>query len=268
MRTFISYSRPKLDRRLAACAVALALCFIAATKVDAAVDDQKELSALSEQERFERGLIEIHYPPDYLSPYKERRASWAPVFGVNYANVVPVGFVSDFIDAAGHTADYGEIFGSAAIPMFSYFGGVQFNLGGVSIGPILGMTMGQLAGGNFSTSLRVNIKSIGANINLDSVMKEPYVVPTFSFSVNTAEYTETSGTDQSTAVTTPFMAYTVGALIQLNWLDPDGAFASLKESGLNNTYLHIFGGQFMASSGESTSFASNFAMGAGVRLEF
>lgn len=266
MRTLISTSRPKLDRRLAACAVALALCFFAVTKVDAAVDEeQAALAKLTEQERFERGLIEIHYAPDYLSPYKERRASWAPVFGLNYANVVPVGFVTDLPSANGD-AEYGAIFGSAAMPMFSYFGGVQFNLGGISIGPTVGMAMGEVGGG--TRTLRLNVKSAGITANLDSIMNEPYVVPTFSFAINVADYAETNDADTSSAGTTPFMSYTVGALIQLNWIDPDGAFEGLKESGLNNTFVHLYGGQFMASSGDSTSFASNFSLGAGVRLEF
>ncbi len=267
MRTLISTSRPKLDCRLAACAVALICCLIAVTRAEGAVEAARA-PAMSEQERFERGLIEVHYPPDYLSPYKERRSSWAPIFGVSYENVVPVGFVSDVLDPQGNSYDYESLFGSAALPLFSYFGGIQFNFSSVSIAPTFGVAMGQVSGGPYETTLRVNLKSAGLTVNLDSIMNEPYVVPTFSLLVNTADYTETAAGVKNSGSTSPFISYTVGALIQLNWLDPSGAFEVLKDSGLNNTFAHVYAGQLLAANGDSTSFSSKLSLGAGVRLEF
>jgi|GEM_PF-2433464 len=219
-------------------------------------------------------LVEIHYAPDVLSPYKERRGFWAPVVGLGFSAIRPTGFVSDFTDENDSDFSYDDIFGKKTMSTFSFYGGFQINFGGISIGPTIGIMTGKATGegGGGLTQLNISCRKAGIIVNLDGIMQEPYVVPTAHFELNLADYVEEFATEDAVNIssksTTPFLSYTVGALIQLNWIDPDGTFVSLKENGLNNTFVHLYLGQLMATSGSSTSFSTPIAFGAGVKLEF
>ncbi len=219
-----------------------------------------------------KGLIEIRYAPDILSSYRERRRWWAPVFGFGFQNVMPVGYVTDFANAAGENFTYEDVFGSATLPLLGFYGGAQFNLTGFSVGATLGYATGSVSGNesNYEAGLKIDMKKIGIIINLDSLASEPYVVPCLQLDANVASYHETfnagTGDIPSSGDTGVFLSYTVGALFQLNWLDPEGAFQIVKEHSVNNSYLHIFAGQLTG--GGDVSVSSKLALGAGFRLEF
>lgn len=256
-------ARLKIDCRLASkLAVSLALLF-----------SHTGTAATEDVEPAEE-LVEIHYAPDVLSPYKERRGTWAPVVGLGFSAIRPTGFVSDFTDESNSDFSYDDLFGRKTMSTFSFYGGFQINLGGISFGPTVGLMTGKATGEGAGgiTQLNISCRKAGIIVNLDGLMQEPFIVPTAHFELNLADYVEEFSTansiDTSSKSTTPFISYTVGALIQLNWIDPDGTFVSLKENGLNNTFMHVYMGQLMATSGESTSFASPIAFGAGVKLEF
>jgi hypothetical protein len=155
----------------------------------------------------------------------------------------------------------------------SFSAGVQFNFTGFSLGPYIGVKSGSLssdaAGG--TNSLNLMAQHLGLSINLDGILEEPYIVPTIQVEINGGEYNESFSaggvlTPEQSPVN-PFVSYTLGLLIQLNWLDPEGAFESLKESGLNNTFVHVFAGQLLATA-EGVSFNSPISAGAGLKLEF
>lgn len=221
----------------------------------------------------ESQLVEVRIAPDTMSPYRERRTSWSPTFSLGSLFVKPTGFVSGITDSSFNEYTYEDLFGSKSMNVNSFSAGIQFNLSGFSIGPYIGVKSGAVVGDGAggSNSLNLTAQHAGLALNLDGLFAEPYVVPTLQIDMNVGEYNESFNslgvlTEAQSAVK-PFMSYTAGVLVQLNWLDPESAFESLKDSGLNNTFLHVFAGQLMATA-EGVSFNSPLSYGAGLKLEF
>lgn len=219
-------------------------------------------------------LIEVRFPPDVLQPYRDRRESWAPTFSFSSFVAKPTEFISGITDSNDSEFTYENIFGSKAINLNSFSLGLQFNFSGFSLGPYIGVKSGSVSnfavGGDNNISL--SAQHAGLAINLDGLFAEPYVVPTFQIEVNSAEYVEdftSSGvTTEVSSQVKPFVSYSAGILLQLNALDPESAFESLKNSGLNNTYAHLFVGQLMGTGDRLLSFGTPLSYGGGFKLEF
>ena len=111
--------------------------------------------------------------------------------------------------------------------------------------------------------------AVGLGIILDALFKEPYVAPYFNGQMYSINFEEVATAGKSKGTTTTASAFTVGTLIQLNWIERELSAKSLIEHGLNNTYLDLFATQY-SSSGSSTDpkFETGFNFGGGFKLEF
>jgi hypothetical protein len=216
----------------------------------------------------ETGLVEVEHYQDYLAPYRERRADNGAYFAVSYQPLVMKNYVS-FLDGS----TYGDIFGTAAIPMIdaSFNYKRNFALGSIAAGIEYGggQISGSLAGASGSRTL--TISKIGAvfQYTADVLMPEPYVAPYIAISVWQMDIGEKSDTDKFSATTKPGYNYTIGALLQLDWIDYDNAKNTTFNWGLENTFIDIYATQYAKTqAADDPDTSTSILFGGGLRLEF
>jgi hypothetical protein len=104
---------------------------------------------------------------------------------------------------------------------------------------------------------------------MDNLMKEPYVAPYVGFSMYQMGLTDKSTTSTISETTPTSYAYTLGLLLQLDWLDYDVAKQATFNWGLENTYLDVFMSQYFAAGDETeANMETDPIWGVGLRLEF
>jgi hypothetical protein len=226
----------------------------------------------SRAETPDSGLVEVHYPSEILSSYKERRRTHGANLGINLTQMVPYNWESLLDDQL-----YSDTYGETPISLISLELGYKFNFKLGSLSLILGYGTGQ-ATADLSGVLRdmfVDKYFIKAMYVMDNLFKEPYIAPYIGGSVWQMEITESEdGDPEIYSLTTGYgLEYSAGLLIQLNWIEnwlTDGdSKQALAELGLENTYIDLFVSQHMRAQGElEAPTATDLNYGAGLRLEF
>lgn len=221
------------------------------------------------------GKIEVVYPADRLVPYRERRSTWGATFAIQNEQMYPSNFISQY---DGFT--YEKMFGQSPINITQGQVGVKYNFGAGAL--TAGLLFG--AGSVYDTIIRyeytpvqdidseLELTKMGASFSymLDTLFAEPYIVPYIEGQIVRFDWQESTVGLEAKSGTTDFSTvFTVGALVQLNWLDPASSLEAQKSSGLENTYLDVFASQYQASSGTGDpNFETDFNFGAGLRFEF
>jgi hypothetical protein len=212
------------------------------------------------------GKIEIQYEAEAMAPYRQRRGTWSPIFGINASMIQPKKYFSE-IDGD----PYDAMFGSQAIPMVQAQFGAQYNFTLGSLGFLVEGGYGQVSGSNSGTSRSLSLMKKGASLTytMNTLWPEPYLAPYISGELLNFDYREEGATDSKSGSTAFTSALTVGLLIQLNWLDPDSALDARNSSGLNNIFLDVFASQYNTSnSSTDANFQSDLNWGAGLKFEF
>jgi hypothetical protein len=166
---------------------------------------------------------------------------------------------------------YYDMFGVTEIPLYNLQLSYKYNffLGGVSLNTGIGYgTLTSKVSGSIRT-IELTKYMLSASYIVDSLFDEPYVAPYVTFGMNQFGITEKNGEESfSTGIEAAYF-YTVGALIQLNWLDQAAATRALMEYGLENSYLDVFVTQFQPSLDPlDPNTETEYTLGAGMRLEF
>ena len=123
-----------------------------------------------------------------------------------------------------------------------------------------------------AANLSVSLPRVGATFLFDTLFKEPYVVPYASLGFFQAQYNQSdSGTEGQPATgTSPISSYfSIGLLLQLNWIDSEQAALAFDELGLENSYIF---GEYRTYTGpdgiDTRGLASDETLAFGLRLEF
>ncbi|MBX2995564.1 MAG: hypothetical protein KF681_12105 [Bdellovibrionaceae bacterium] len=253
-------TRLKLDLGLAARFISSVLIACAVLAPMAAMAVQSDLP---DPEADNIPLVEIEYGPAALLPYKERRSDWGYLFGMAYENYDPTGYQSD-IDST----TYETLFGTNTVPMFGLQGGAKYNLDFASLTAELSYEMGSVSDSRSGDPTTLKLSKVGTHFGLwlDMLFTEPYVVPYAQMDVYQIDYEEKATNVSESGTSGILMGWTAGALVQLNWLDPDASLRALSESGLDNAYVNIFMTQSQANS--RPDLATAMTWGAGLKLEF
>lgn len=217
--------------------------------------------------------VEVELRKSYKN-YRERRTNHGFLFNFNAENVYFPEYTSILDEAP-----YEDMFGQEDLTLLQFNLAYKFNffLGALTAG--IGYGHGTLIDDRFTTAegafeerhLTISKKSVNVEWMLDSLMKEPYFVPYVGMSywqLGLSEENKTTGITNShdTGYGTSF---TVGFLVQLNWIEPASARAGYMEQGLENTYLDVFWTQYQDTDSEiDPVFANDFNFGVGLRLEF
>lgn len=223
---------------------------------------------LSATTKAEENLVEIRGKEDVYRPYRDRRRTNGWQFAANYENYQPKEFISS-ID--GQT--YGDMFGNANIGLTSLETGYKFNFSAGSISALAGYGMGTLQDNRIGETrvLSVVRPSARAMYILDALFPEPYVAPYGAFGVTALGIDEkiSETGDKFSGQAKMGTTLTIGALIQVNWLEDDVSRTGYLQSGVQNTYIDFFLTQYSKSGGENDpNTATVFNWGAGLRLEF
>lgn len=208
-------------------------------------------------------LVQVEIRQDVLAPYKERRSRHGFQFDVSYE---PIEFKQyrSFIDGFTYT----DMFGETTTNLISLSAEYKFNfaLGGISLGALYGM--GQVTG---PSDRSLDLTKYGAKLKytMDNVFSEPYVAPYVAVDLLQMSYNEKFGTDSFSGTTQMSYSYSLGLLLQLNWIDKDTARNATYEYGLENTYIDVYMTKYNESQAEDDpNLSSDFSFGAGLVFEF
>ncbi len=196
-------------------------------------------------------------------PYRDRRSAISGFLGFEGGTYSPVNYAPQI--NFGQT--YSGYYGGGASPNMELVFGLKYNF-------FLGSLGAQVSGGSFSATagsgavLKVNPITAGIIYSMDSIFKEPYVVPYVVAGYYTDFYKEV---DQGLSVDgqtsyAPF--YSVGLMFQLDWIDPETHYSGYKDFGLENTFLFLEMRSFLASNDITADFSTPLQFSGGFRFEF
>lgn len=210
-------------------------------------------------------LVEVHYPQDVLALYKERREDRGIYFSVGYEDLVLNKFIS-MIDSR----TYKENFGSTGIALIRAGLEYKFNMdiGSLALGVEGGH--GEVSGKDTVGDRKMSATKYGATAKFvaDMIFDEPYVAPYVGISgwqMSVEDKTTTTKLSESVNG----YNYSLGLMIQLNWIDYATAKSATFDYGLENTYIDVYATQYAsAGSGTDPDLSTDFILGANLRFEF
>lgn len=240
----------------------------------------KNEKTISDEERerlSEKTKVEIEEDPyiegslsknitDYLKPYKQRRPSWTTQMGVGVNQFVPMNYASDI---SGDDFELAYEDSKIPSPEFSLEFKKNFSFAAIA----LGLEAAYYSTSNDFSDFTLIMPTVKATLYLDTLFDEPYVVPYGSVGLTYMMYEE-APTDGSEGFKgkTDNMFISVGALFQLDWLDPRADAMAYSDMGIENTFVYVeartYLDQGIARKEGDADFSSDTHVAGGVRLEF
>lgn len=224
------------------------------------------------------GEVSLEQQEDFSLNYKKRRSKNGALFAVSMEKFYPIEYRSLFDDSFIE-----DIVGSDTIDLVGFELGYKRNFGPMSASILGVFSKGAIVGSFGSLERTISLSKFGlsANIALDAVFNEPWVVPYFQAGVHQFNVTEDKPTESQSATTGFSINYRYGVLFQLDWLensiDKSAKQDRLRSSGLENTYLDIYFSTHLASGDAidpvtlgkgDPNMLSNGEMGIGLKMEF
>ena len=219
------------------------------------------------------GLVEIE-SPDYvptqtqggfeLLPYRERRNSWG-----GYVTFAAGNFAPSNYEPESFAELFEEVYPTTNYSFYEFAYSIKKNL---ALGALsLDLGVGQMtldANKDFEGSkLELTSARVGATIVLDTLTREPYLVPFFGGGVYVVQYKETYDGVEFGGQTSAAMYYSAGLSAQLNWIDSQSSRDAYAEIGVENTFLVFEYRGYIASQNETDPDFSSTVMSLGFRLE-
>jgi hypothetical protein len=228
----------------------------------------------------EDNLVEVYNGPANVEvrtrhkfeSYKERRTRHGFTVGISSENVYMHDYTSIYDGKL-----YEELWGQedVSLPQLNLNYKFNFILGSLNIGA--GYGHGSILDDRTGEERTIIIDKTAGNLQFlfDNFMKEPYFVPYVGVSLFNFKITEQVKLSTSSEITDHSFttdtgnAFTVGFLIQLNWMEKEASKEAYLENGLENTYLDIYWTQYEnPNQAPDPSTQSDFNWGAGLRIEF
>lgn len=225
---------------------------------------QEETATPSKEENIP--LVEVHYPQDNLASYKERRSDHGAYFSLGYEDLVLKNFIS-IIDGRR----YSENFGSSGIALIRAGLEYKYNIGLGSIAAGAEFGSGEVSGKDTVGDRKLSITKYGvsAKYAADMIMDEPYAVPYVGINIWQMELTDKTTTTSIKESLNMGYNYTLGVMLQLDWIDYETAKKATFDYGLENTFIDIYATQYASSGSAADPDAStDFIYGANLRFEF
>lgn len=217
--------------------------------------------------------IEVNYLVDKLAPYNERKSAFGLTFSFGVEQIFPDAYVSKIDEST-----YEALYGTSSIDMYEGRMGVKYNthLGGIEIGAVGGAGSiydGRIAGTtNTDTDATLEIQKYGlyGSLIMDALFGEPYVAPYLEGQVFSYSWKEFAKSGESSQGWTGLsFGAKVGALFQLNWLDPRSALDAQIDYGLENTFVDLFTTYYQTTEDDDNpDFTSSLSFGFGIKFEF
>lgn len=208
-------------------------------------------------------LVEVQIRQDNLAEYKVRRELHGTYVSFDFEAIEFKNFIST-LDGQNYQA----VFGSDTVNLLQLGFDYKYNfaLGSLSAGAFYGM--GKVDGAA-DRSLEITKYGVGLKFTADMLMNEPYLAPYVGFNVWQMGFSEKSATDSFSATTQLGYNYTVGLLIQLDWIDYEAAKESTFNWGLENTFIDVYATQYAKTEApDDPDTTTDFLLGGGLRFEF
>ncbi|WP_374034431.1 hypothetical protein ACES2I_18340 [Bdellovibrio bacteriovorus] len=208
-------------------------------------------------------LVEVQIRQDNLADYKVRRETHGTYMSFDFEAIEFKNFIST-LDGQSYKA----VFGSDTVNLIQLGLDYKYNfmLGSLSGGVFYGMGK---VDGDADRSLEITKYGVGFKFTADMIMNEPYVAPYVGINVWQMGFSEKSATDSFSATTQMGYNYTVGMLIQLDWIDRETAKESTFNWGLENTFIDVYATQYAKTEApDDPDTTTDFLFGGGLRLEF
>jgi hypothetical protein len=222
----------------------------------------------------ETGSVIVEEPQDFSASYKKRRSKHGFVLAFHSESFYPLDYQSMFGDVYIE-----DLVGSEALKLTGLELGYKYN---ISIGSITGLYNYSQGSVGDTRTISLSRQALAANIAIDGILEEPWVVPYLQLGVHQFSASEDNGTTSESAVTSFSFNYRYGLQFQIDWLealmDPSAKAERLKSSGLENTFIDVYYVDHLASgaaqdptvlgSEGEPNLLSSGEMGLGLRLEF
>jgi hypothetical protein len=252
--------------------------------IDAAVENAEtpdvestevELAPDFEVEKIRGGGVKKNCKCEYNlgTAYRDRRDHFGSLIGVQWGAYAPTNYQPSFTTQSYNNYYGGQQSGSIELSII-----IKWNTPLGSIGPAI--TGGIFTATHTDSSVNPNITTTfsvipvtaGIMYALDTLFKEPYVVPYVVGGMYTGIYNESVGglSVKGNSAFAPF--YSVGAMFQLDWIDPEAHESGYLDYGMENTFLYVEGRSFMQATSVNPNINSDFStpiqIFAGLRTEF
>lgn len=214
-----------------------------------------------------QGSVEVLKLKNYEN-YKERRTTNGFMMYLGSENL----YFADYVSQHDQLL-YEELWGNEdlTVPELNLNYKFNFLLGSLTFG--LGYGQGSLLDDRTGDERTIAIEKISASIQFlaDNLMREPYFVPYVGASVFQFKVSESVKSVEKSYESTSELGYsfTVGFLIQLNWLEKEVSKQAYIEHGLENTYLDFHWTKHENPNDDpKPNLESGINWGAGLRFEF
>lgn len=243
----------------------------------------QELSVEQPREPDQAGVVALEKQEDFSGSYKSRRTTHGALLSVNIEKFYPPDYRSLFNDAYIE-----EIIKEDRIDLVGIELGYKHNIGPVSIAVTGTISQGSINGAvaGVKRTLSIDKYGLSANIALDGILEEPWIVPyaqagAHQFSISEKKLSGATEESMSDSTEVSFN-YKYGLLFQIDWIenfiDKSAKTDRRRSSGLENTFIDIYFVEQMASGkaidrGDLTSVGdpnlfSSGELGVGVKMEF
>lgn len=225
------------------------------------------------------GLVSLEKQEDYTKNYKSRRGTHGALFSINSESFYPTDYRSLFNDAYIE-----DIINEDRISLIGLEIGYKYNIGVASAAILAQYSRGSIDGAvaGDPRSLQIVKQGLSANVALDGVFNEPWVVPYAQFGMHQFSIEESKSTESQSSGTALSFNYRYGLLFQIDWIenhiDKSAKADQLRSSGLENTYIDVYFANYLASSGAidpsepssdgDPNMFSSGEMGIGLKMEF
>ena len=213
-------------------------------------------------------LVQVEISQDTLAPYVERREDTGVYFGITYEALDLKNYVSVLDNT---NVKYADAFGSNPVALIIVTTDYKYNTSFGSLAAGLNVGTGEVSSSKSGVSRKLNVMKYGVDfrLTLDTLWPEPYVAPYVGLNLWQMGIKDTTPTDSVSVTTQLGYNYTLGFLLQLDWIDYDAAKTSTFSWGMENTFVDVYATQYAKSSADTDpNTETDFIYGVGLRLEF
>lgn len=214
-------------------------------------------------------LVEVRTNERIYYPYKQRQHQWGFSFSLGAENVNYPGLISQFDEKSFET-----LYGSSGSPMLNLELGPRYNMSWGSLALLAGYGLLDIADDRSGADdeLTVQRYSATAVFYLDNLWSEPYFVPYIGGGIWMADYSELRGAfpDQASNTSTDIgYHYRMGALLGLDWIEPESTLKSRRETGMKAMFVNVYASSsFMSESKPDPDLENELDLGASLVFEF
>lgn len=226
------------------------------------------------QDELPSGKIAVESPENYAQAYKQRRSKHGVLFSIGVEKFYPFDY-----KAIKENKFIEDLIGTDRIDLVGFEIGYKHNISIGSISALFNYAKGSKIGKH---DLDLAKQGLSANVALDALFDEPWVVPYIQMGAHQMSITDTSTKSSQSGSASLAINYRYGLLFQINWIedsiDKTARIDALRSSGLENTYIDVYFAQYMPSGSArdpssgaldgEPNLASSGEMGLALKLEF